>query len=290
MALNKIWVQYRDHYNPEEFSNATLDDPSQAFDAVDTALGLKGDDKMTMNDVTLSVLPDGRVQVLLSERIADKLAAQNKVKYYNHTYYHDETDEAVMGMAQGRTPGLLSSNERFSKGLFYGGMSTGTDHTTNGARYTFTRAKRDNGITKGSHPQAVFHPYAMHRQVDFYWRQDDDFGRRDPYQNTNFVKMGGMQSNNELMIRRGVEAELFGYVVVSEANRAKYIKELKKRGITHAPNGKLLEDYFIVNFNPGMLPKPDFGPEIPLASLPDNPVGTTPVVPATAPAAPAVAV
>jgi hypothetical protein len=118
---------------------------------------------------------------------------------------------------------------------------------------------------------AVFDPVAIHRHVDYYWQPSDSFGTRQSNQ-LNWLNNPAAGGSNELMLSRRIDPSLWGHIVVSEPSRSQWIKKLHAKGITKAPNGQSLEDFFVTTGGASYLPKtaPDFGVEIPLDSLPDT--------------------
>jgi hypothetical protein len=117
-----------------------------------------------------------------------------------------------------------------------------------------------------SNDELIFDPVVIHRHVDYYYRQGDEYGDRGSDQ---LLFMKGY-TGGELMLQRRLEPELWGQVKTHKASSI--IAELKKKGITHAPNGMILEDFFVEKAGPSTLPKtlPGFGDEIPLGSLSDK--------------------
>jgi len=129
--------------------------------------------------------------------------------------------------------GLLSSHERFRRGMLLDGMSSDRDFETGGADSAFTRIVTDRidseaGMYIGN-CAIVFHPRILDR-TDWYAYYDDQFGTTEPEQYdkrespNQFFK--GISANprgydsNEQMFRTGIApSEIMGIVYVAETYR-----------------------------------------------------------------------
>jgi hypothetical protein len=231
-----------------------------------------------MDDISLRISEDGRVQVLVSEDVSRAIVARNGVKSYTHRF-SGSFEQTVMGAVSGENPGLMATSERWSHGLFYYGMSSDADHGHDSADHLFLRMSKKNS-TNQTHT-LILDPVAIHRHVGYYWQPHDSYGSRQSNQ-LNWLDPGSGvdNSSNELMIQRRLEPDVWGHVIMSAEERSKMISKLHKQGVTHAPNGQLLENFFVTEGGAVKLPKgsPPFGDEVPLGSLPDA------GMPATAPA------
>jgi hypothetical protein len=104
MALNKVWQQFRPVYVRGETSNATLANPDEALDMVQKALGSHlGGHKVTLDDISLKVHPDGRLQVLLSTVIADAIAKSNGATAYKHRIAINKSNPSSLAQEMGQT-------------------------------------------------------------------------------------------------------------------------------------------------------------------------------------------
>jgi hypothetical protein len=73
-------------------------------------------------------------------------------------------------------------------------------------------------------------------------------------------------------LKRRVGPEMMSHVVVNSTEKAKLIKDLNAAGITKAPNGKSLDDFFVLQGGTQHLDKsalpPLPGTETPLSAIP----------------------
>ena len=269
MATNKVWAQFNPIYTKGKKPNS----PQEALTAIDNAVGAQLGRKATMDDISLRVFDDGRVQVLVSEDVSRAIVAKNGVKAYTHHFSSQGMKKTIEGAMTQEHPGLMATTERWQHGMFYNGMSSVADHGHDSADHLFLRMSKDN--TSSSQGTLIMDPVMIHRQVDYYWQPHDTYGERPHAHNSdqlNWLTPGSLQSGNELMIKRRLEATLWGHVILTASERQEYIDRLHKEGVTHAPNGMLLEDFFVTTGGAAALPKdaPSFGQEIPLTALPEN--------------------
>jgi len=280
MATDRVWTQFNPTFTAGKHPNS----PQAALDAIDNAVGKQLGRKATMDDISLRISPDGRVQVLVSEDVSRAIVARNGVKAYTHRI-SGGFDETVKGAVSGENPGLMATTERWSHGLFYFGMSSTADHGHNSADHLFLRMSKKN-TTNQTHT-LILDPVAIHRHVGYYWQPNDSYGSRQSNQ-LNWLDPGNGvdNSSNELMIQRRLEPDVWGHVIMSSSERSSMIKELHAQGVTHAPNGLPLEDFFVTEGGAAILPKtsPSFGNEVSLGSLPDSGMPVT-APPAAAPPA-----
>jgi hypothetical protein len=265
LAANKVYEQFAATWSP----NMKLNDPDQALAAIDAAVGKELGRKATWADVSIRTRPDGRVQVLVSEDVSRAIVKRNGVSHYQHLFTADNVPLFLEQVLSGETPGLMATTERWKNGMFYKGKSSTADHGHDSADHMFLTMKKGGGSFSGSRHLFV-DPVAVHRQVDYYWQPGDSFGDRQS-DNLNFLKPGSPGGGNELMLKRRFEPDMWGRVTLDSATKANLISKLHKRGITHAPNGMLLEDFLVTGTT--SLPKelPSFGDEVPIASLPTVP-------------------
>ena len=262
LATDKVWEQF----NPTYTWGKTPNSPEEALKAIDNAVGKELGRPATMADISLRLSPDGRVQVLVSADVSRAIVKKNQITSYTHRFSGGVSEQTVNAFT-GVTPGLMATTERWAHGYFFFGMSSTSDHSRDSADHLFLRMSKSTSIGSG---HLVMDPVAIHRHVDYYWQPSDSFGARQSNQ-LNWLNSPSPGGSNELMISRRLGPEIWGNVVISEPGRTDLIKKLQAKGITKAPNGQSLEDFFVTTGSPGKLPKgdPDFGPEIPLDSLPD---------------------
>ena len=149
--------------------------------------------------------------------------------------------------------GLLSSTQRFNRGLFTEGMSTSADFQSGGADGVFTRLvvqgqkNKSFGVFKA---RVLIDPGQLGR-LDWYFFNHDNFGRAGPEQ---FAKrslipemktkaFARLSTGNEAVFQHGIPLEAIRGVVISNAGRRRQIiDELRRRGVTQV-NGQPLERF-----------------------------------------------
>ncbi len=158
--------------------------------------------------------------------------------------------------------GLLSTHERYRRGLFVEGMSSRGDLESGGADSVFTRvvskdalAQRDQDITlSGREVYLVFDP-ALWERTDWYAYDSDRFGsvdpsifkhRMKPEEILKSQKDEGYSSCNEQMFRNGISSSHIRGIACGSGEKAMEIyKSLVAEGITEI-NGKPLEEIITV--------------------------------------------
>ncbi|HEY9378969.1 MAG TPA: hypothetical protein VIQ02_17980 [Jiangellaceae bacterium] len=272
MALNKVAKQFAPTYQRGVNTDATPDNPQSALALVDKAVGAKLGRPVTMDDISLRVAPDGRIHTLVSTDIAKAIVASNGAAYYQ-THFRSDSDElTILSSLSGESTGLLSTVDRFRNGIFTTGESSGADHGYESAQRVYFTARR-SGKTHGGATWMVTDPVAIHRHTDYHWQKGDSMGER-PTNNLGWLTLaqagglGGGGGRNEMMLKRRFEPELWGRVTTDSDKRKRIIDELHKRGITHAPNGMLLEDFIVTGgVDEGGLGAPVWGDEVKLTEL-----------------------
>ena len=271
-ARQGVYAVRPDVQHGVQISNSTADDPSQVLGMIEQAVGTQlrevtGDPnrKVTLADISLRTAPDGRVQVLLSHDVAEAITKRNGANMYTHQYYGG--DEAVF-MSMTSTPGLMSTNERWSSGLWHTGKSSEADHTRDSAEYLFMRPYKHASHSSGGSWYMITPADTMHRFVDYYYQPDDAFGKR-AVDNTVWLDLPSTGGSSEIMVKKRVETELFGRILApSEGARQQMIKRLKDWGRPKAPNGAEWEDFITAGtLDSASVIEPDFGEERTLADL-----------------------
>lgn len=274
MALEQVWRQFHPTYTENQKPNVSLAHPEEALDLIDKELGKYLGRKATLADISYRIGDDGRVQVLLSPEVADAVTKRNGVTHYLHGINASSWQAAVENSIVGAAPGLMGSVDRLQNGVMIKGASTETDHVHGGADRLFMRASKKSSTVESAYLASGYfvflNPQAVHRQVNVYFANSDAFGQREmgPGADNRWLDMNSLANSNELLVPR-VETKLWGRVrVTSEYERQQLLKNMHAKGITTAPNGMALEDFFITGSVPTAdLPPPVFGDEIGLDTL-----------------------
>ena len=148
------------------------------------------------------------------------------------------------------TQGLMSTSERFSRGLLYSGMSSERDLDTGGADSVFTRVAYPNSRREYPGAVIVFKPELFNR-TDWYTYNADRFGStsEDCFKNrltpdqlfTKVLDPTVRSGTNEQMFRTGIGPEYIECIEVSDKIRGDLIRGLKMYGLTEF-NGQPIED------------------------------------------------
>ncbi|MCL2002082.1 hypothetical protein FWG76_01610, partial [Candidatus Saccharibacteria bacterium] len=143
--------------------------------------------------------------------------------------------------------GLLSSSERYRRGLLRSGMSTSTDFGTGGADSVFVRTRKKGEFKPTEKATIAFKP-EIYERTDWYAYGNDEYGRTDALtfgKRLSPEELFGstyLSSTNEQMFRMGIGPNAIDAVYMpTETDRAALVQELQQRGITEI-GGKKIED------------------------------------------------
>jgi len=170
--------------------------------------------------------------------------------------------ESLMGIL--KSHGMMSSEERMTRGVLVTGASTWEDFRTGGADYVFLRMAtwEAAGIDVASAPfagtfQLAYKPDLLARTDWFAYAQDGYGNTADPamfderlYGEKLIQAIGGQNgafsTSNEVMFQRGVSNDdLMNIFTQSEASRTALLDQLKAQGITEIA-GKPVEQLVVV--------------------------------------------
>lgn len=172
------------------------------------------------------------------------------------------TADAIVGVL--KSNGMMSSDERMTRGILVTGASTWEDFRTGGADYAFTRmvTKDAAGLRMDSAPmagsyQVAFKPDILAR-TDWFAYPSDSYGNtKDPalFDGRLYGKAlvdaiatrdGGFSTSNEVMFQRGISNDdIMAIFTQTEARRTALLDSLKKAGITRVA-GKPVEELVVV--------------------------------------------
>jgi len=197
--------------------------------------------------------------------------------FLTHSVYNPATLASIL------KNGLLSSHERFKRGIFNTGMSTEQDFFTGGADSVFIRAVPESAsdyIASLYNVHLLINPQVLDR-TDWYAYNFDSYGTTDP---STFDSRPSPEqflaaqrqcffSGNEIMMRRGIPPEMIsGVVIGDEYSRANIIANLQAAGIQDV-NGVPLDQFITIASTFGDVKKANgivsLEPEVPEPYTPD---------------------
>jgi len=165
-----------------------------------------------------------------------------------HNLYNGKTAPKIF-----KAGGLLSSHERYRRGLLCDGMSTEEDLDNGGGDSVFTRTVTREGLgmignpyeetsqfSNGRDGSILFHPRIFDR-TDWYAYQSDNYGTTEPHTFYNRQsperlfsgqKEEGYNCGNEQMFHQGISSDDFLAIVFSDIyEMLKMARRLKEEGI-----------------------------------------------------------
>lgn len=170
--------------------------------------------------------------------------------------FHDlsDSDALIPILSDPEGSGLLSSAQRYHRGLFVDGMSTSTDFGTGGADGVFTRivANKRPVVTGRFDARVLINSDQMGRS-DWFMFNNDNFGRAGPndfHKRTLVPELsklldGELRSSNEVIFQHGIPTSAMeGVVLPDRATRERIIKRLTEAGVSEV-NGKPLSEFIL---------------------------------------------
>ena len=164
--------------------------------------------------------------------------------------YHRVTDDCnidnfIDGVLQ-NNGAMVSTMEKMRCGVPVGGMSPGSDMSSGGANYFFTRIREVKG--KGSADDGLYFKKSMLRRMDAITYDSDKFGRvtgntvrshrRSDIED--WKKIAKRDGSDETIFKNNVTLldNIDMIIVNSESKRDGILKAFKKNGITSLPDGR----------------------------------------------------
>lgn len=164
--------------------------------------------------------------------------------------------EQILGVD---SAGLLSSNERYKRGLFLAGGSTSADIRTGGADGVFARLKTTDPKKKDKESESMsggtsawiieIDPAVLGR-LDAYVFNGDNYGAAGvTAERDNINEIAHITTNrtvsgsNEVVSKKAIPPEFFRRVRIQSGSRSQVIEAMRKKGLTEI-NGVPLEEFF----------------------------------------------
>lgn len=195
-------------------------------------------------DAMRKVVAGGR-NAYYSESLAQR--ASNGISHLTHVV---SNDNVLPNILDGN--GVLSSRNRFERGIFTKGMSTGSDFNSGGADSVFVRIAR-KGPQEFYNTTLIIDAKQLGR-MDWYSFPSDMFGRTsvDMLRDRNGVNLLREMTerafgSNETMFRNGIPTEAIKGVVVDKYKRDSVLQMLKDAGINEV-NGTPIEKFVVTDW------------------------------------------
>ncbi len=242
-ALNKVSKTYSKTFKHRSapVKSASMNDPVvvDVLSRMDTELGKYLGRKVTLDDIQLVTLDDGRFQVMLSKEVAAAVSQSQGNKYYTHNHVLDTN--GLFHVLGGPSPGLMGADERFSLGIFTARSSARSDlRGGSGNRvYMSGRTADKIGANDASGHHIIFSANAINRTTEVYVNGSDGWGKRS--MTNSFLVEGG---SYEYMVKRKVVPEQIAYVMVTDqTQKDELIKKFNDAGV-YELHGRDLDDFF----------------------------------------------
>ena len=283
MAINKVRQLFQTgQWHPGEVSAASGYDGDPETDKIlaDAGKQIGLGRAMTMDDVVVHTDSDGRTIVGFSEEVAAAILKRKKIGAWitSFTYGSNEgpVDRAT-AIVGNPNSGLLTSDERYSRGLPQSGASSSADLSkgTGDRVYLTAVAHKSNvrqyvGKAVNSSGVIVFNPMYITAMTEIYpGTGSDGFGNHGAM---NWASAGAQYEN---MFKRNIPTEAFAYVVMTnESARQALLANLKKRGVTEI-GGRPVEEVVITQTTAETITTKDLiGIGVPYETIPVTQAGT----------------
>ena len=218
------------------------------------------------DDVTTELDSEGRLRFLLPRSVAEKIMDKTSIGHINHSLKY-----GVVGSTDGSTVKnivelftkdenkmLLSTTNRWTRGLNYEGQSSVKDITTGGGDYVFARPV--DQVRAGSYQNLYrleFDAAELFRRTDWFAYAADSYGVRNPAAKTFFkgstkfdepnwfgeLMTGGSRAGAEIMFQSSIDMRYVTSFPIQERIQKPLFEAFIKLGITEI-NGIPLDDFF----------------------------------------------
>lgn len=235
-ALTKFVANYHPQFRYREraITKPGNKDVQETLDYMNSELSKYLDEPMDLSDIRFHVHESGRMQVMLSPRIGKAIAQRQNIQVYRHS--GSSSSERALSVFGGPNQGLMSTDERWSLGIFYEGQSSGADMRIGSGDRVYMRGGSSAGESDHIHMNAAVIAMGLEQYVNQY-NSGDNYGRRGTKNQFLVTKQG-----TEVMYKRKIEPELLGSFATYSAEAL--IKKLKSKGITHI-GGRPIEEIIL---------------------------------------------
>jgi DNA polymerase III epsilon subunit-like protein len=204
---------------------------------------IKADYGFTADDVEVSVDVDarGRINYLVPQSVADKIAADSGVNYFYHNWMSStpsgtqEYANWLFGIFQSGS--LYSTTNRWMDGINVEGMSSKADVKANGGNYMFTHPSTSKK-NSSSNLVFTFDAKKLLRRMDFYKNNSDKYGQLMSDQEDVVSKLSS--GGGEIMWKKNLSWSDLAHVSLPPEVRKALIKKLTESGLPEY--AKILED------------------------------------------------
>lgn len=216
---------------------------------------IKQDFGLTVDDMTFTVEPNGRVKYFLSDEKAAEFAKKYNVGHFKHAISNESGKDMWIGMITGSNPGLLSTYHRWTEGIDGKGMSSDSDLTYGSADGVYLTPKGPD--TPSLNNSAIYiNPKSIFKRMDYWANSSDNYGKKSepgydgqkttPFQT--FKQYNSASVLHEVTPKDSVPLSDWAFAVIeSSAIRDAVIKELQEMGIFEI-NGIPLEQFLVTKY------------------------------------------
>ena len=204
---------------------------------------IKADYGFTADDVEVSVDVNarGRINYLVPQSVANKIAADSGVNYFYHNWMSSTpsgTQEYTNWLFDILQSGsLYSTTNRWMDGINVDGMSSKADVKANGGNYMFTHPSTSKK-NSSSNLVFTFDATKLLRRMDFYKNNSDKYGQLASDQEDVVSKLSS--GGGEIMWKKNLSWSDLAHVSLPSEVRKALIKKLTESGLPEY--AKILED------------------------------------------------
>jgi hypothetical protein len=240
-ALGKLYKTHSPQFSHREGGVQELSPNDvgmvKVFDRLNKDLEATLGRKVTIDDLEIHLLEDGRFVPMLSKEVAKAITAKQGNLWYRHRLYGGGDATTVAEILSSPNRGLMGAAERFSVGIYAGGQSKESDMSSGaGSRVylsgkTYSAKTDDEGVF-------MFAGDLINQSLDIYTSATtgDSWGYRPV--NNSFLTQGGMF---EYMQKQKLDPRQVAYIFVSASQRQDILAKLKAKGITEI-GGRSVEE------------------------------------------------
>jgi hypothetical protein len=195
---------------------------------------IKADYGFTADDVEVVADPSarGRLQYLVPQSVADKIASETGAAYFYHNWQSSHpsgTQEYADWLFDIFQSGALySTTNRWMDGINTSGMSSKADVKANGGNYMFTHPSSSKN-NNGSSLTFTFDGRKLLRRMDFYKNNSDKYGQLQSAEEDIIDKLSSY--GGEIMWKKSLSWSDLASISLPSAVRAALVKKLTDAGL-----------------------------------------------------------
>lgn len=223
----------------------------------------------SFDDITTQLSPEGKLRFIFPQQLMDSIASQTRATHLKHSFNgfaeNLRGQERIDGIANFlKTGRLLSTTERYNRGISGHGMSEWTDIKTGGADYVFfspVKGAKGKEYISESYSMTFKTENVLNRS-DWFAYSSDSYGVKNPsakhyyqgstrgvdeFDKADYLKeLSISDASGEVMVQSSVDFMNVDKIFLGGESRDEVILKLKQSGMLQWFDGRELEDVIVL--------------------------------------------